>query len=162
MKKVSGNTVFHIYGPIEDIDYWEECKELTAKVPANVQVEYIGPKKYEDVQNVMMQYDLFFLPTLGENFGHVILEAFSAGCPVLISDQTPWRNLRNIHAGWDIPLSEQETFINIIEMCTKMDDEQFSKWRKGALNYATSILNNADILEDNRNLFYSALKGKVE
>ena len=38
---------------------------------------------------MFQEYDLLFLPTKGENFGHVILESMSAGTPVLISDTTP-------------------------------------------------------------------------
>jgi hypothetical protein len=41
----------------------------------------------------LAEYDLFLFPTLGENYGHVISEALASGCPVVISDQTPWRNL---------------------------------------------------------------------
>ena len=44
------------------------------------------------------------LPTHGESFGHIIVEAWAAGCPVLISDRTPWRELREQGVGWDVPL----------------------------------------------------------
>ena len=52
----------------------------------------------------------FFFPTLGENYGHVIYEALDSGCPVLISDQTPWRGLSEVGAGWDLPLDKPDLF----------------------------------------------------
>ena len=54
--------------------------------------------------------DLFFFPAHGENYGHVIAEAMAAGCPVLISDQTAWRNLEEKGAGWDLPLDAPGRF----------------------------------------------------
>ena len=47
------------------------------------------------------------LPTLGENFGHVIVEAWTAGCPVLVSDRTPWRQLASHGVGWDVALDHR-------------------------------------------------------
>ena len=34
--------------------------------------------------------DVFFLPTLGENFGHIIIEDFIAGASAIISDKKFW------------------------------------------------------------------------
>jgi glycosyltransferase involved in cell wall biosynthesis len=45
------------------------------------------------------------LPTYNENFGYVILEALLAGCPVILSDQPPWRDLEARQVGWTIPLA---------------------------------------------------------
>src|SRR5438132_620616 len=50
---------------------------------------YCGPIPHEQVAGVLSDNDLLYLPTLGENFGHIIVESFAAGCPVLISDCTP-------------------------------------------------------------------------
>jgi glycosyltransferase involved in cell wall biosynthesis len=45
----------------------------------------------------MFEYDFFVLPTIGENFGYVFLEALAAGCPLITSDRTPWTTLRKTH-----------------------------------------------------------------
>lgn len=79
-----------IFGPIEDQGYWARCQELIARAPANVRVKYQGMVRPDQVQSVFARYDASVLPTLGENFGHVIGESLSAGCPVVCSRNTPW------------------------------------------------------------------------
>ena len=37
--------------------------------------------------------DIFLFPTRGENFGHVVAEALSVGCPVLTTPTTIWTDL---------------------------------------------------------------------
>ena len=72
--------------------------------------KYMGIVKHERVGEVFAEHDLFLLPSLGENYSHVTCEALSAGCPVLISDRTPWRNLQQKGVGWDVPLKMRADF----------------------------------------------------
>jgi glycosyltransferase involved in cell wall biosynthesis len=55
-----------------------------------VQVKYRGELAPSEVRATFSNYDAFILPTLGENFGHVIAESLSASCPVVCSDKTTW------------------------------------------------------------------------
>src|SRR5690606_1094671 len=90
---------FHVYGPTpraEDVDYLSRCEELARNLPANVQYQYCGDVKNENVVRVLAGYDLFCLPTWGGNYGHVIREALTAGLAVVISDRTPWRGLEQL------------------------------------------------------------------
>ena len=82
-----------IYGPIEDPAVWDECTALLAALPQQVRVTYLGPLRPPDVAATLAQYDALVLPTLGENFGHVVAESLAAGCPVVCSTRTPWTGL---------------------------------------------------------------------
>lgn len=93
LKKIKSQVVFDIYGPAEDQNYWAQCQESAKLLPQNIRFQYCGALQPMQVPDKLAEYDLFFLPTLGENFGHVIAEALSSGLPVLISDTTPWRDL---------------------------------------------------------------------
>lgn len=121
-----------IYGTQESVKYWKKCERVRRDLPEHVTVNYLGVVAPEDVVAVISQYDVFFLPTLGENFGHVILEALLAGCPVLISDRTPWRQLKERRAGWELSLDRTEGFVEVLEGFAAMNDSQFQEWSDGA------------------------------
>lgn len=46
---------------------------------------------------------LFLLPSHNENFGLVIAESMAHGVPVLVTDTTPWRSVRERECGWCVP-----------------------------------------------------------
>jgi glycosyltransferase involved in cell wall biosynthesis len=86
LSRLSGEIQLDIYGPIEDVSYWRRCQNIIGSLPSSVRVVYAGQVPANEVQKVFGKYHLFLFPTLGENFGHVIPEALSAGCLVLLSD----------------------------------------------------------------------------
>ena len=77
------------------------------------------------VNQTLADYHLFFLPTLGENFGHSIFEALSVGVPVLISDQTLWTKIVNNCNYAAIPLKDQRKYVDFIQHLSKMDNDEF-------------------------------------
>jgi glycosyltransferase involved in cell wall biosynthesis len=91
MTEIKSKICLSIYGPKVDDEYWKICSDLIEKMPVNVMITINGEVKNEDVAEIFSNHDLFVLPTLGENFGHVIFESLSACTPVLISDRTPWK-----------------------------------------------------------------------
>ena len=134
LKIIKGNVVFDIYGPKEDSTYWDECEEVIKKMPSNIKTNYCGLINHEDVCKKFSDYDAFFFPTLSENFGHVIAESLSVGTPVIISDQTPWKNLFQCSAGWDLNLKNTSEFSKIIQYIVDMDNEEYLKFQQGAKN----------------------------
>ena len=129
VSRVKGKVLFDIYGPVNSekyANYWEQCKQLIEKMPALMEINYKGEVEQEQVREVFSQYDIFLLPTLGENFGHVIAESLSAGCPVLTSDKTPWRDLKEKHAGWDLPLDQPSAFVKVLQNMMTMGIEEYA------------------------------------
>ena len=156
LTRANHKVIFHIYGPIEGPNYWRECRSVMAGLPPRVRVEYKGAVPHERVHEILAQYDLFFLPTFGENFGHVILEAWLSGCPVLLSDQTPWRDLASKGIGWDLPLSEPNRFLDAIETMARMGQAERNRLSQQARRYALHQVENADTIGLNRRLFLEA------
>jgi glycosyltransferase involved in cell wall biosynthesis len=154
---VSGDVVFDIYGPAEDAEYWEECQGVIAALPSSIVVRYRGEIAHERIAQVFAEHDLFLFPTLGENYGHVICEALASGCPVLISDQTPWRNLEAEGIGWDIPLGETERFRAALQQCVDGSGEWHAALSERAVEYAVNRASDPQTIEANRKLFQSAL-----
>lgn len=160
LTSLRGDIVFDIYGPLEDIAYWQACQSIIARMPKHIQVNYLGEVTPDRVIEILSQYHLFFFPTQGENFGHVISESLRAGCPVLISDQTPWQGLEDKKAGWVIPLSQPEQFRVVLNQVAEMDDAAFQAWSSGARAYGEQKANDPAVVEANRRLFMSALNQK--
>ncbi|MDI7268630.1 MAG: glycosyltransferase, partial [Myxococcota bacterium] len=147
-----GAVRFVIWGPKEDLDYWRECEELIGQLPPNVEVTYKGPVPHEEVARVFAAHDIFLLPTRGENFGHVIVEALGAGCPVVISDRTPWRNLEQHGVGWDISLERPARFREVLQACVDMGPEQHAALSQRAREFAVACSQNPQAVEANRRL----------
>ncbi len=153
---IKGRVDFHIYGPCEDQDYWTKCQEIIWTLPDNIHVEYRGSIANEKVTRVLRQYDLFFLPTRGENFGHVILEALMAGCPVLISDRTPWSRVEQEGAGWTVPLEQPDRFRAVLRQCMDMEHGSMSSLAERAMQFGESVLADEQVLSANYALFQAA------
>lgn len=148
---------FQIIGPLSDPAHWAECQQLIKALPTHISVRYKGMVPASEVPNAMAQSDLFFLPTLGENFGHVIIEALGAGTPVLISDQTPWQDFAAAGCGWVEPLSNPNAYVAHIEALFGHTTQELDLRRKAALRYAQIFTERGSNVEDNRILFRSAL-----
>ncbi|MBX3286169.1 MAG: glycosyltransferase family 4 protein, partial [Actinobacteria bacterium] len=93
-----------LYGPAVDADEWGRCRAILDRVEPEVAWAAHGPVGHAEVPGILAAADLLVLPTLGENYGYALAEALEAGCPVLTSDQTPWRDLAADGCGWDLPL----------------------------------------------------------
>ena len=87
----------------------------------------------------------------------MILEALCAGCPVLISDQTPWRGLEGKDVGWDLPLDRPEMFRQVLQRCVDMNQGEYAKLSKRAREYGLRITKDDGTVEKNRQLFHHAV-----
>lgn len=152
-----GRVEFEIVGPAEDTRYWAACQEQIRALPRNILVNSIGPVQREHVSRTFFQHHFLLLPTLGENFGYAILEALAAGCPVLISDQTPWRNLQAAGVGWDLPLGKPDLWQNALHECIAMDNDLYRLMSQRAHCFAKQWISSPFFQRDNANLFRSAL-----
>ena len=89
-------------------------------------------------ENRIKFYDLFILPSKSENFGHSILEALSAGKPVITSHFTPFNDLNNHYAGSNVSVDNIEEMAKSINFFSSMPQEEFIKWNIGARKYAAN------------------------
>lgn len=157
LNSVHSNIEFSIYGPIEDEDYWEHCKDLINLLPKNILVNVNGPIRPEKISDIFSQYNLMILPSHGENFGHVIFESLLAGTPVLISDNTPWVDAEG-GAIKTLPLSNIEAWSQEIMLRTSLSLHQRAQQRISSFNYAQNFLHNNPSVDKMRTLFNLVLE----
>lgn len=141
LQKIKGNVEFNIYGPIEDKLYWDKCQNVIKNMRVNIKVNYLGPILNEKVNSVYKEHHISILLTLGENFGHSIAEALIGGCPVIISDRTPWKNLEEYNVGYDISLENEDKFISAIQHYIEMNNQDYQVVSMSAFDYAKTNSN---------------------
>ena len=147
-----GTIVFDLYGQIYNEAYWQTCMAVIDELPSNVTVEYRGMVESDRVAEVIGHYHFLFLPSRGENFGHVILESFTAARPVLISDQTPWRKLEKENCGYDLPLDES-LFAEKIGELEELNGDGWKKMCDASRKKAEEFCNDEGNLERYRRIF---------
>lgn len=136
-----GNVQFDLIGPFEDEGYWHQCQAIIREMPSNVSVNAVGSfPAQEDALRKLSESHFFVLPTLNENFGYVFIEALAAGCPLLVSENTVWKDIDQSEVGWQIPLDNTAGWIEQINNCVEMDGPRFEQMSANARNYALNWL----------------------
>jgi glycosyltransferase involved in cell wall biosynthesis len=154
VKNLTGCSVlFDIYGPVEDEKYFQKCKLAASGASAHVKINFKGPILSSKVFETLQNYHVFFLPTEGENFGHIIFEAFTSGCVLLISDKTPWKELDDRNAGWALPLNDNRKFADKLRQLCAMNEEVFNEKSKAAFQYARDYLASTNLKNRYATLF---------
>lgn len=141
--------VLDIYGPLEDAAYWQTCQALIERAPGHVRIRYCGLVDHADVRQTFGAYDAFLFPTLGENYGHVIYEALSAGCRVILSDQTPWQDFAQHGVGWVLPLEQSVSFERALRSVLAETPQERQQSREQCWTYARRIADAPEVLSAN-------------
>lgn len=147
------NATLTVIGPIKDEQYWAEVLDRAASTGVINRFDYVGTVEPDRIINRLRAFDLFILPTHGENFGHAILEALAAGVPVLVSDKTPWSHVEAAGAGWVCDPSDVAGFADRIRSFHAMDDDQRHVMRLNAAKLAEKYVNDPAPVEAHRQLF---------
>ena len=153
LKDVKADVVYNIYGPVEDSIYWENCKKEIDALAPNIKINYCGQASHADVCDIIMEHHAYFMPTIGENYGHSIVESLMCWRPVIISDKTPWKDLEKFNAGYAVSLDNKEGFVKAIEKLAETDNNEFKKISLCAYEYIDKKLNNKTVLEDYKKMF---------
>ncbi len=154
LKEISSHQIhFSIFGLIEDEKYWDKCLQLIKTLPKNIQVEYKGTFHPDVIEQCYEQEQVLFLPTFNENYGHAIVESLLSGCPVIISDQTPWNDVEECDAGYAIPLNQKQKFIEAISAMASLNQEEFLIKSKLAIDYISKKIDLKTIVQHYKKLF---------
>ena len=137
LKEQKASIELDLYGTCYNEAYWNECLKVISELPASIQVNYHGSCASHEVAHHLASAHALLLPSEGENFGHSIVEAFANGRPVLISKNTPWKNLAAQKAGWDVTATELPSAIQTL---VEMDQVVYRTWSEGAKNYHQMVI----------------------
>ena len=144
LKKIKSNIKYSIYGPVKDADYWQQCVKEMDNLQENIMVTFYGDLQPQLVQEKLYEADVFIMPSKSENFGHSIIEALSAGLPVITSDHTPWNGLKEKKAGINVDTSEEAIFESI-EFFVEMNKVDYEEWSNGASRYTNEVIDTGSL-----------------
>ena len=153
LREVKGELTLSIYGPEKDAEYLEKCQRLAAGLPSRVRVDFLGPVSPIAMTEKLAPHHFSILPTMGENFGHSIFEGLLAGKPVIISDRTPWKHLKEKEIGWDCSLEKPEAFVQALQAAVDMDQQIYDHWSHSAWQFAADYKSQPEWIEATRSLF---------
>lgn len=152
VNQLKGHVVFDIYGPMESEEYWQTCQTEIAKSPENVTITYRGALSPDQVATTFAQYHCFLFPTMSENYGHVIAEALSVCCPVVLSKgTTPWDDL-NERAGYVCDLQNVDSFAAALANLEEMDEAAYGALLEKARAYFDAKINEDDAVSGHINM----------
>ncbi len=136
LNEIQFDCEFNIIGQIEDLNYWKNCSFLIKRLNKNINVKYLGVKSKKGVFSLMRKSHCLLHPSKFESFGHIIFESLLNGLPVIISNNTPWQNLKKEKVGANLSLSNIKKFVDEINYLKRCSDKDFLSYRKKALLYA--------------------------
>jgi glycosyltransferase involved in cell wall biosynthesis len=152
LQEIKGKVNCIIVGPAEDKLYYDLCKQLVSKLKNNVTIQFIEGVNHSELDNLHKASHLFISPTKNENYGHSIVEALGHGCPVVISDKTPWSHLEEKQVGKDLPLDKQQ-FVSTLQSFVEMDNDTYSNFRVKARLYSEEIFSSGDTKTQYKKLY---------
>ncbi|MEK7257284.1 MAG: glycosyltransferase [Bacteroidota bacterium] len=81
--------------------YLDDLKKLAVEKGLAEKIEWLGELHGEEKFRRYAAADLFVLPSFNENFANVVIEALSAGTPVLVSEEVGLANyVKDNELGW--------------------------------------------------------------
>jgi len=153
LKNVKSNITFDIYGPIYNQGYWDKCLNAINQMPSNIVINYNGVIDHQLIEKTLLNYHSIFLPSTGENYGHIIIEAMINSCIPIISDKTPWKNLEEQNVGFDLPLEDENLFAIKIDYLASLNSNDFNKMSQNSYQFAHQVIFNKEALKGYYDLF---------
>ncbi len=123
-----------------DESYFLRFEQALKELPANIRVERLGELNHNQIMNLFNQSDVMVLPSHGENFGHAIFESFVYATPVIIGNNTPWKNIEISKAGIELDSNNIELITDAINKFCNMSQDEYKEWQSGAFNQAIYYL----------------------
>lgn len=155
------NISYDIYGPIEDTEYWSECKEIISRLPSNVKVSYKGYLSREQLPEVIQSYDCLLFMSTNENYSHTIAESLSNTRPVIIGKgATPWDDIDGV-AGFVSSLDDPVSLSAKLDYLASLDNNEFKQLIASTEEYymKSPLINSAII--GHLNMFDSIKSSKL-
>ncbi len=131
----------HFVGSCIDSHYQQLFESSLKELPVNIHSKWTKEIPHHLLSQVFHDTDVMVMPSLGENFGHSIFESFAHAVPVIIGNNTPWKQIQEHHAGIEINPESTTELINAIQYFDSLSIEQYHLWKMGSHQLAMNYFN---------------------
>lgn len=146
-----------LYGFVRDETEFATLLELIESDGAG-RIRYCGTVDHAATADVLAAHDALIFPTEEEVLGYVVGEALLAGCPVLVSDRTPWQDLDACGAGRVLPLHDDDAWVAAIDELASASADRLAARRRAALERGRRWADADDDIAAWRDLFDAAAR----
>lgn len=122
--------ILNIVGSGEE-KYLKFLKELSGIDFLNTKIIFHGFKDDREKIRFYKNNDLFVLPSFSENFGIVVAEALHFGLPVITTNGTPWKCIKDENCGWWIS-NNKNNLKNSIKTAYNLSQKEIIKKSRNA------------------------------
>ena len=139
----------NIVGPSEDKKHLNSILNLSKR---SLEITYSGATSHKDLREVFKNVHFLLMPTLHENYGHAIIESWGFGRPVLLSDNTPWKDLKKMGLGYSTELITElweEVFYEVLDV----SEDDLGDMSKRCNERYQELVFDPDLLSANRAIF---------
>ncbi len=144
LRDLRGDVVVHIFGEVDDLTYWQKCKNEILSLPKNIDVKYKGTIRSKKLFEIYPNYDVFLMPSLSENFGYSIFEALSFRLPVIIGQNNPWIGMEKIKIGFNVDPKNVKNISEKVQYYINLNENEFKIIRQNCKLYIESYIKNVN------------------
>lgn len=102
-----------------DAEYINALRVLSEKEELKGRIKWVGWVDRETAFQLMMNSDLFVLPSQNENFANVVIESLAVGTPVLITDKVGLHEyVSRTDLGWVVPQNVEQWAQSLTEIAS--------------------------------------------
>ena len=125
-----------IVGPVEDKNYFMQLKKMSIKGSLSCCISFLGHQDHGAISKLVKKSSFLILPSFSENFGMVVLESLCYGLPVITSESTPWKRVKDLKAGFVCGV-DQESIIDALIKSHSLTNKEYKEMSQNALNLAS-------------------------
>ena len=147
LKNLTFQIHVHFVGSCIDNSYKQLFDKEISELPSHIHYKWTEEIPHHKLNQVFFETDLMVMPSLGENFGHSIFESFAHAIPVIIGNNTPWKNIREQLAGIEVNPTNVDELTKAIEFFDTLNIDVYNQWKIGSHNLALKYFNDNNFEE---------------
>jgi glycosyltransferase involved in cell wall biosynthesis len=153
LKNSKGKIHISFAGAGIDEAYQQVFDNELKSMPKNIEISCLNELPHTEILNLFDHTDVMILPSHGENFGHAIFESLAYATPVIISNNTPWKQMQDSMAGIEVHANSVEEISNAIAFFNTMELPTYRLWQEGAFNKALDYIDKNEFEELYKRIF---------